>query len=217
MSPGGESRQEAVGRLAKHLQQTGTPRLDLLLILVLTGAVGLTASLILLQLGLAWMWLRYLIGGCLAYGFFLLSLRYWAQRQIRRLELLVGLEPSRKDTERIQGSPWGFLTDAAEIVSLADASAVGCFVIIAMVVIGILIGVVAWAPTLLAEALLDCMLMAGLWHRMKREGIVPGMSGAFRATRLPAAIVIACLGLSGFLLQVIVPTARSIGDVLRLM
>jgi hypothetical protein len=64
-------------RLQRSLERNGFPRLQMLLIVVLTGAVGFVASFLLLKLGLTEMWIRYLLAFAVAYLAFLLLLWLW--------------------------------------------------------------------------------------------------------------------------------------------
>ena len=53
-------RHQLVARLRDRLERQGFPRLQMLLLVSLTGAAGFVASFTLLRLGLTEMWLRYL-------------------------------------------------------------------------------------------------------------------------------------------------------------
>ncbi|MCG2816263.1 MAG: hypothetical protein L6425_10070 [Candidatus Aminicenantes bacterium] len=71
------------------------------------------------------------------------------------------------------------------------------------------------APMLLAEVLLDGLVVAGLWHRINNREAIESIGGALRTTWVPAVIVIIGLGIIGFLLEIIEPSAKSIGDLIR--
>jgi len=191
--------------------------LQLFLILVLTGTVGAVLSFALLRMGLDRMWLRYPVAACLAYAVFLVVLRLWAQHQLNRPDLASDLE--RKATEAgVPSSKPGVdvgMFDLFDILSYIDDAPIALLVVAAMVVTLIVVTILVAAPVLLAEVLLDGLLVAGLWRRFKRRGATESVWGALRATRAPAAAVIVSLGAVGFLLQLMEPTAKSIGDVLR--
>jgi hypothetical protein len=53
--------------------------------------------------------------------------------------------------------------------------------------------VLSFAPILLAEVLLDGLLVAGIWNRFKKSGYDNPLGAAFRITRIPALIVILAL------------------------
>ncbi|HET8540246.1 MAG TPA: hypothetical protein VFL83_10280 [Anaeromyxobacter sp.] len=83
--------------------------------------------------------------------------------------------------------------------------------------LGVLAGVVfvlSEVPGLFAEIVLDGVLAAGLYRRVRR-GLSCGAwwIGAFRRTLVPAVAVIALLGLGGLAMQKAVPCAASIGQI----
>jgi hypothetical protein len=67
------------------------------------------------------------------------------------------------------------------------------------------------APTLLAELMVDGVLVAALYRRLGRAGEPDWMLGAVRRTWAPAAAVIVTLFLLGLGMQHVAPGARSIG------
>jgi hypothetical protein len=82
-------------------------------------------------------------------------------------------------------------------------------------VIGLVIAmcyVVYAAPVLLAEILVDGLLLAGLYKRLK--GVEPRhwLRSAVRRTLLPAMLTTALFISAGYLMQRAIPEARSIGD-----
>lgn len=70
-------RQRVLHLLQQRLESDGWPRLQMALLVALTGAAGLLASFVLLQTGLHAMWLRYPIALAMAYLVFLLLLWLW--------------------------------------------------------------------------------------------------------------------------------------------
>ena len=72
--------------------------------------------------------------------------------------------------------------------------------------------VVYAAPVLLAEILVDGLLLAGLYKRLK--GVEPRhwLRSAVRRTLLPAMLATALFIAAGYLMQRAIPEARSIGD-----
>lgn len=224
-----DDRQHALGRLVVYLRRYGAPRVQLFLILVLTGTVGATLSFILLRMGLKWMWLRYPLAACLAYLTFLVLLRMWAHHQLNRPDLVSYLDherrlpvegtpaPSRavEDTESRFDLGGLDLLDLLDVPSSLDEIPVVLLVIVIILVIVAILSVLVIAPVLLAEVLLDGLLVAGLWRRFKQKGATESVWGTLRATYVPAMVVIAGLAAIGYLLHLIDPSARSIGDVLR--
>ena len=75
--------------------------------------------------------------------------------------------------------------------------------------------VVYIAPVLLAEILVDGVLVAGLYKRVKGIEQRHWLRAAVRRTLLPALLVALFFGVAGYALQSAVPEARKIGDVWR--
>ena len=73
--------------------------------------------------------------------------------------------------------------------------------------------VVDIAPALLAEILLDGVLMAGLYKRVKTIDHRHWLRAALRKTALPAVLVAVFFSVAGFAIQKAAPEARSIGEV----
>ncbi|TCJ11690.1 hypothetical protein EZJ19_14850 [Parasulfuritortus cantonensis] len=71
------SRSRLVGRLRERLLRHGYPRLQMSLMVLLTGAAGFLVSALLLGAGLETMWLRYLCAFAVAYPVFLALLWLW--------------------------------------------------------------------------------------------------------------------------------------------
>src|SRR5690348_9831828 len=75
------SREELIEKVKKRLERHSLPRLQMSLLLALTGATGFLSSFLLLKLGVHSMALRYPVAVALAYGVFLLLLRIWLRFQ----------------------------------------------------------------------------------------------------------------------------------------
>ncbi|HEY0083130.1 MAG TPA: hypothetical protein VGB61_10095, partial [Pyrinomonadaceae bacterium] len=93
----------------------------------------------------------------------------------------------------------------------------GCFWIIIPVaaIAGVIIAmfyVVYIAPVFLAEILVDALLLAGLYKRLK--GVEPRhwLRSAVGRTLLPALIATALFIAAGYLMERVAPEARSIGE-----
>lgn len=75
-----------IARLRERLERDHWPRLQMSLIVLLTGAAGFLASFGLLQAGMHAMALRYPLAACAAYAAFLLLLWSWAYSHGRKSE-----------------------------------------------------------------------------------------------------------------------------------
>lgn len=93
----------------------------------------------------------------------------------------------------------------------------GIFLVVAIVVIaGALLAalyVVYIAPALLAEILVDGVLVAGLYRELKGLEQRHWLRAAVRKTLLPALIAAALFSTAGYALQRAAPKARSVGEV----
>lgn len=256
------SREELVEKVKKRLERHGLPRLQMSVLLALTGATGFLSSFVLLKLGVDSMALRYPVSVALAYGVFLLLLRVWLRLQRERWNVDIpdvgsvgegvldgagGLVRGAGGAFRGGGGNFGGAGASVEFEapgvpmalvqpSPAPAASVsggsgggggfdfsldldegGCFVVVAVLLIAAAtVGAVVWilwtAPILLAEVLVDGIVMTGLYRRLK-HGPEPGhwLTGAIRRTWIPALVVALLFSIAGHLLQKAVPEARSIG------
>ena len=88
----------------------------------------------------------------------------------------------------------------------------------AVVLLGGVVGlfyVVSYAPLLLAEIALDAALVTGIYRRLRKQDTRHWLGSAIRRTWKPALVIAMCLFVVGVVVQWAVPTARTIGDVLR--
>lgn len=96
-------RTREINKLRGKLERDGYPRLQMLLLVLITGAAGFLSSYVLLTAGLSEMWLRYLVALGIAYVVFLLLLWLW-------------LRTSAKD--------YGEIPDVTELMPTSGRSAV---------------------------------------------------------------------------------------------
>jgi len=208
------NRRQEIDRARQRLERDGFPRLQMALLVALTGAAGFIASYALLHAGVQAMWLR---------------TRAEDYVDIQDLPL-----PSARDTAEpaFGGKGGGFdgggasadvdhpgdgtslVGDAAEAVAGADELAIPLGII---VVLGLLLfsslWVVAGAPLLFAELLVDGVLAASLYRRLRGLDTRHWLDTAIRRTCLPFAVSAALLAGAGWIMQQAVPDARSMGDV----
>ena len=269
-SAGGRGRQ--VERVRRLLLRQGMPRLQMSLILFVTGLAGFLASYALLHAGVSRMWLRYPVAVLLAYAVFLLLLRLWLFYQQRRgRESSANFDLSGVDGASLDlsadiggafndaafggggdfagagaGGGWG-APDTGCVGAAAPESFVGggggsggggggsglldgldvgidgdegCLFVVALVLLivgGLLASlyVVYLAPALLAEILVDGLLVSGLYRRVKDP--VPGnwLLGAVRRTLVPVLLTLVCFIAAGYLLKYIANEAHTIREVWR--
>ena len=111
----------------------------------------------------------------------------------------------------------GGLLDNLDVGIDADE---GCFFVVALLLLivgGLLASlyIVYLAPALLAEILVDGLLVSGLYRRVKDP--VPGnwLLGAVRRTLVPVLLTLVCFVAAGYLFTHIAPEARTIREVWR--
>jgi hypothetical protein len=99
----------------------------------------------------------------------------------------------------------------------------GCLVVLAFLValvalgfaVGMLASLIAEADVLLAEVLLDAVLVSAFYRRLRRFQPRWWLAGAVRQTRRPVIATMIFLMALGLILHHYVPAAKSIGDLWR--
>lgn len=250
-----KDREWELARIRRRLEKLHSPRLQMALIVALTGAVGFLTSVLLLHAGVDSLWLRYPLAVVVAYLAFLLLLCCWLRS--RGDEVLDHLDPSglaphpdfldQGGVSTAQGTPgggefggggasgsWG---DAAGTDALSTGPSVPDFsapdlgdawepeglplvvVVVLLVVLAAAVSAAFWlvwaAPVLLAELLLDVALASGLYRRLRGVRGQHWLSTAVKRTWWLFAIAAAAFALAGAVMGACVPSANSIGDVLR--
>lgn len=84
------SRGREIARIQRLTERLHSPRLQMMLIVAMTGAVGLLASFALLHAGVDSLWSRYPVAVAIAYTAFLFFLSCWLR--LRRDDLLEGFD-----------------------------------------------------------------------------------------------------------------------------
>jgi hypothetical protein len=116
------------------------------------------------------------------------------------------------------GATWGKSSVVESSALDFDADELWPVVLAVICTIGALFALVyvVWAaPLLLAEIALDAAVVGGLYRRLRREDARHWLDAALRRTWMPAAAISLTLMTVGFAAQWAVPTAQSIGDVVR--
>lgn len=244
------SRKDAVQQLRARLEIGSWPRLQMMMLVALTGAAGFITSFVLLALGLHRMGLRYLLACCVAYLCFLALLWIWL-----RWRGSDGIDVWNEPTDRAEtphadtdwtghgGSSGGggasadFDTPASPAPVAADTQCVSAPtsgsdfelpdmdveavpLLLALLVIGLVLSslFVVWtAPALFAELLLDGVLAAGLYRRLRHIETRHWLQTAVRKTAWPFVLTTALLAATGFGIQAAAPQAKSIGDALHML
>ena len=229
---GFDARASALARVRARFEANGSARLQVFLILIVCGLVGFLTSVALLRLGLEHMGLRYPIAVLSAYGTFLLCVRVWVQLRRHAGELQLDVPSPDIEVGGMArgsgfgggrsgggggGARWQATSDADHgidvgldlddgwLLALGVACVAGGALAIAYVVY--------IAPVLLAEIALDAALVSGVYSRLRRSDTRHWFDSALRRTWLPALVTTAFAGGVGVMVEYMVPSAKSIGDV----
>ena len=239
-------RLSSVHDVRRAIERHQYPRLQMLIIVLLTGAGGFIASAIMLHLGVTEMAFRYFLAVCLAYLVFLFIMWVWLRW---RADSLDGINLSVSDrpapsTSSYSGQGGTFdgggasadYTPPSGVDSVdfkagsafdgvkidADAGAdvdIGEVVAIPLVVVALIAGlgfcalsVVYSAPVLFAELLVDGLLSASLYRRLRGIDRHHWLQTALRRTALPFIFAAISMSAIGACLNWYTPGAQSIGQ-----
>ena len=219
------TREELVEKTRDRLLRRGLPRFQMSVLLALTGATGFLASFGMLKLGVESMTLRYPVAVALAYGVFLLLLRLWLKLQRDGwgeavdfgMDVLENSDFAVSDAPHPMGGGASLARDSGSGLDFSfDLEGAGVLVLLAVLIVAVAaLGAALWvlwiAPGLLAEVLVDGLVLAALYRRLRRPQPTWWLTGAVRRTCVPALIVAVLLSGAGALLHQAVPGARSIG------
>ena len=234
------SRPRLVQRLQQHLERKGWPRVQMALLVALTGGAGLLASFVLLQTGLHTMWLRYPLALGVAYLVFLGLLWLWlrtsASDYVDAAPGDLHVAPDHISTpDLVSGGGGDFAGGGASasfdapdttglgsvgegLGSVADADEFAIPLAVLLLAAGLTLSslyVVYTAPVLFAELLLDGALAATLFRRLRGLATRHWIETAVNRTALPFVLTAIFLGLCGTAMQAYAPDAHSLGEVLQ--
>lgn len=236
-------RLKEIQRLRLNLERDGFPRLQMFLLVSITGGAGFLSSYLLLSFGFYTMWLRYLaVLGC-AYAVFLFLLWLWLRTRAEDyLDLpdLSGMPSGRGGAiseysgkggnfggggasgsfdsvhEAVPASP-DFdapVSEALDAVSGADEFALplAALLMFAALVLSSF-WVVYTAPVLFTELLVDGVLAASLYRRLRGLETRHWLETALRRTFWPFALTALVVTGSAWVMQIYAPEAHAIGQV----
>lgn len=230
-----EPRPRMIERLRRRLDRDSYPRLQMLLIVALTTGSGFLASSLFLYLGLHAMGPRYLLACVTAYLVFLLLLWIWLRNQASDLidipDLGGGSYSSRKDSfegeggqsagggasasydvDSRSGDSHGF-GDALELAGDADEFAIPVFLILAALALLVSSLFVVWtAPVLFAELMVDGVLAASLYRRLRGLDARHWLETAIRRTFWPFLATTLIFTAIGYGLQHFSPRTTTVGE-----
>jgi hypothetical protein len=239
------TRAVAVERMRARLLRQGFPRIQMFILVSLTGLAGFGASAAMLLAGIDTMALRYVLAMGVAYIVFLLLLWVWlrtsaadyldpavqvgsgndgpAGRSVDGEGDFVGgggsfdgggasahvdFGPKSSGIEAIAEKPF-------EVIGQAEEGAIPLAIVLIAIGIALSSVFVIWsAPLLFAEILVDALLAAGLYRRLRTLNPQHWMLAALRRTMLPFILTTLTVAGAGWGMQAYAPEARSLGEVL---
>jgi hypothetical protein len=236
-----QSRHQLVQRIRDELEKRSYPRLQMMLLVILTGGAGFLASFVLMMKGVDSLALRYPLAVGIAYLAFLALLWMWLRVGVdsldgpeQVLEGIVQLLPEgnpRATTVHAhahtpaEAEPLVELPDVPvpSVGSVADADELAIPLAVILIIAGIVLtvlvasfSVVYSAPVLFAEMLLDGVLAASLYRRLRRIERRHWLHSAIRRTIVPFAITAALMAAAGWGLSVYAPGAYTLGEAIAL-
>lgn len=240
------SRTLALNHLRRTLEREGFPRLQMLLIVSITGAAGFLASYWMLRAGITGMSIRYPCAIGVSYAVFLVLLWLWLRTSAedytdvpdfsafspsscRNADSSAGKSGSEGTCDEPAPSSMalddslayaipddgGVVGDALGAAAQAEELAVPLFVLMLVAALALSsLFIIYSAPALLAELLLDGVLAASLYRRLRRLETRHWLETAIRRTVVPFALTALVAAVSGWGMTIYVPEAHSIGDVM---
>ena len=216
----GSLRQNIIGRLQRRLEQQGQPRLQMTLLVALTAGAGFLCSVALLHAGLAALWLRYLVSVGAAYLAFLSLLWLWLRISApsyidaRDLTGLARGDQSWDDhwrEARPRGGP-----SLADLVGIEIELALPLLVLVFVCTLLIACCYIVYgAPLLFAELMLDGVLAATLYQRLRTLDARHWLETALRHTWPTFLLAAVIMVVAGYAMEQYLPGVRSIGEVMH--
>jgi len=222
-------RTRELDRLQHALERLHSPRLQMSVIVALTGAIGFLSSVALLHSGVHQLWLRYPLAVAISYAGFLSLL--WCWLRLKLSDVLDGFDvpldgPSSGAGRGCGGShsanggggghgAGGGGGDVTPDFDLGEAAVL----LICLAALGCVAWMAYWtvlsAPTLLAELVLDSALATGLYRHLRNTPQRDWVHTALRRTASRFALVAIVSGLAGIAMHVYAPEATSVGQVVH--
>lgn len=259
-------RQQTILRVEKQLEKRSYPRLQMMLIVSLTGAAGLLSSATLLRLGVLNMAARYPVSVLIAYGVFLGLLWLWIRHIAADYNNLTPAQQAAQEAE-IPGTPAvpppaaqaadpvgslgavrglsvqeaqyrfsvmdkflrllrfvsdlisniveGFFRGIGKLVGDSDEFMIPIMVVLLFLGMGLAsFYVVATAPALMAEVLVDSTLSYSLYKRLVRTEESNWLRAAVTRTLWPLVLTTVFVTLMGATLGMMAPGAHTIAQAL---
>ena len=227
-------RAEQVEQTRRYLEVAGRRRLVMTLIVALAIAAGALASVVLVDVGVRPMWVRYPLAVGVAYAALLAQLWGWLRQQVvfpgfnddpegLLLPGVAGIGTAAmagkladKASKKTKGSGGtsGTLDGLGNLGDIGDAP--GCLAILILLAVGVTAVVslylVVTSPAILAELLVDGALLGTLTRAVGPGTMARGMRSVVRRTWVAAAVTAIAFGLIGWGIGAVAPGAHTIGE-----
>jgi hypothetical protein len=228
-------RSRLLAKLEEYLRRKGIPRVQAFVMVTATGLIGFLASAGLLKVGLKTMWIRYGLAVIAAYGAFLFFVWLWVIFYRGRLPIdseLSGETDLLRDESNGPAGAKSLVSNGKSEKGTADWSSSTSFdipldldfdefiVVVAILVVIVValfssVYVIVTAPALFAEVILDGVLSAALYRRLRNVEQQHWLQSTIIRTRFPILATLVFLMLLGAVFQWFAPSAVSIGGVWR--
>jgi hypothetical protein len=236
------TRHQEVQRVRRQLETFSFPRLQMLVLVTLTGMAGFTASAILLSGGMLTMWSRYLAALGIAYLVFLGLLWIWLRSRPddwHNAPDAINAMPTPPhshahandlgahdghfggggasgsfDDASLDDAPSEVVGEAFSAAAQAEELAIPLVVVVFLASLLLSSLLLVWsAPVLFAELIVDGVLSASLYRRLR--GLQPQnwVMTAIRRTAWPFATTALIVAALGWGMTLYAPGAHSIGEV----
>ena len=217
-------RQTEIYRVRANLIETGFPRLKMLFLVSLTGGAGFLASFLMLHVGITSMIWRYPASVGVAYLVFLFLLWLWLRSSAEDytdVPDFSGVSGPRGGNVECHGEvapvdDGGALSEVVGGAAQAEELAIPLLVIIAVIALAFSsLWIVYSAPALFAELLVDGVLSATLYRRLRGIETRHWLETAVRRTVIPFAVTAAVVSLCGMAMHHYYPSAHSLGEIVH--
>lgn len=239
------TRDSEVNRVRNALLRESFPRVQMFILVSFTGASGFLASFLMLRLGgIEGMALRYVLAMGVAYLAFLgllwIWLRWRADDFLDPVADAVDLAGNLPDLSHldfsgavrggggsfdgggasanfdIAGGAGDSVSDKLGVIAEAEEAAIpiAVIVLIGAIVLSSLF-VIYSAPLLFAEIIVDGVLSASLYRRLRGMQHNHWIHAALKRTFWPFVLTTLLVGVCGVAMEMLAPGAQSVGEVLR--
>lgn len=227
-----------VEQARRYLEAVGRPRLVMTLIVALTIAAGALASVVLVDLGVRPMAVRYPLAVGVAYAALLAQLWGWLRGQVASRPItddpeglfVAGMagagsaaladKLAEKASKKPRGSA-GTTSGLDGLGNLGDlGDAPGCLSILILLAILVTAAVslylVVTSPLILAELLVDGALLGTLTRAVGPGAMARGLRSVVRRTWVAAVVTAVAFGLIGWGIGAVAPGAHTIGEAIAI-